>query len=59
MSYNIYQSLISKYPLPQSENDYRTSINLSILNGGTANNQVPSKASMGLDIKHIAKDSKK
>ncbi len=57
--YNIYQSLISKYPLPQSENDYRTSINLSILNGGTANNQVPSKASMVLDIRHIAKDSKK
>lgn len=55
---NIYQKLLRKYPLPTSASDYKTSVNLSILNGGSANNQVPGYAEMILDIRHIFKDKK-
>lgn len=55
---DVYQKIIQKYPLPQSEEDYITSVNLSRLNGGTADNQVPGEASMVLDIRHTSKDSK-
>lgn len=56
--FNIYTALIEEYPLPTKEEEYITSINLSILNGGIAKNQVPDEAYMVLDIRHIAKDTK-
>ena len=55
--FNVYQKLIEIYPLPKSCNDYVTSINLSKLNGGESNNQVPGFASMILDIRFVSKDS--
>ncbi len=57
--FTIYQKLLTKYPLPKNDSEYKTSINLSILNGGKAINQVPNEATMILDIRHTKKDSKK
>ena len=56
--YNVYQKMLKKYPLPKSPNEYITSINLSMIEGGTAINQVPNYAIMKLDIRHVAKDKK-
>ncbi len=52
----LYQKIIKKYPLPKSSSDYITSVNLSKLEGGTSNNQVPGNAKMVLDIRNIEKD---
>lgn len=56
--YNIYNKLINKYPLPKSDDDYKTSINLSMINGGEALNSVAENASMYIDIRHTKKDTK-
>lgn len=56
--YNVYQELLKIYPLPKSSNEYITSINLSMFEGGTAINQVPNYATMKLDIRYIIKDKK-
>lgn len=53
---DVYQKIIEKYPLPKSADDFITSINLSKLNGGVSNNQVPDYATMVLDIRNIASD---
>lgn len=55
---NIYNKIITKYPLPQNENEYITSVNLSRLMGGNADNQVPDYAEMILDIRHTSANSK-
>lgn len=55
---DIYNEIITKYPLPKNENEYITSINLSRLIGGNADNQVPDNAEMILDIRHTSSDSK-
>ncbi len=57
--YELYQELITKYSLPLNENDYKTSITLTKLEGGNAYNQVPSNASMVLDIRYISSDKPK
>lgn len=54
---NLYNDLINKYPLPKSKEDWRLSITLSKLNGGDANNKVPDKATMALDIRYTANDN--
>ncbi len=54
--YELYNKMIKQYPLPLSEKDYRTSITLTKLKGGNAYNQVPSNASMILDIRYTAND---
>lgn len=54
----IYKQIIIKYPLPKNENEYITSVNLSKLNGGFADNQVPDYAEMILDIRHTSSNSK-
>ena len=54
---NLYHDLIDMYPLPTSKDDWRLSITLSKLNGGDANNKVPDKATMALDIRYTAKDN--
>ena len=56
--YDIYQKLIKKYPLPTSVEDYKTSINLSMIEGGEALNSVAASATMYLDIRHTSKDTK-
>lgn len=53
---DIYYKLIEKYNMPKDENDFKTSINLSKINGGKANNMVPSDASMVLDIRFTKED---
>ena len=55
--YEVYEKLIKKYPLPKDKTDYKTSINLSSISGGTATNQVPDTATMKLDIRYISKDT--
>lgn len=56
---NIYEKLIKIYPLPKSEDDFITSINLSKIEGGdNSYNQVPDKAYMVLDIRNVHKDTK-
>lgn len=56
--FDVYNNLISKYPLPKSTKEYITSINLSTIIGGNATNQVPDNASMKLDIRNISTDTK-
>lgn len=47
-----YQKLMKAYPMPQSEEDWRVSINLSILNGGIVPNAVPWQATATLDVRY-------
>lgn len=54
--FELYNNIIKQYPLPINEEDYKTSITLTKLEGGNAFNQVPSQASMILDIRYTAKD---
>ncbi len=54
---DIYYKLIDKYNMPTSEEDFKTSINLSKINGGKANNMVPSDACMVLDIRFTKDDT--
>lgn len=53
----LYENILDIYKMPKDENDFITSINLSKLNGGDANNMVPSKASMILDIRYTNSDN--
>lgn len=55
---NVYQKLLEKYPNPTSEKEWKSSICLSHLEGGTAYNQVPDYAEMILDIRRITTDFK-
>lgn len=55
--YELYNKILKQYPLPLNENDYKTSITLTKLEGGNAYNQVPSNASMILDIRYTANDN--
>ena len=48
---NIYNKLIERYPHPQTDEDWITSINLSRIEGGDTINKVPEKAVMYLDIR--------
>ena len=57
--FKVYEKIISIYPLPKSEKEYITSVNLAKIEGGNALNQVPNYAEMYLDIRHINKNSKK
>lgn len=54
---NVYEKIIEIYPLPKSDKEYITSVNLSKLSGGVSNNQVPGYAEMILDIRFVYKDS--
>lgn len=56
--YEVYQKLIKKYPLPKSSVEYKTSVNLSLIEGGEALNSVAENASMVLDIRHTSDNSK-
>lgn len=49
---SLYENLLDIYRMPKDENEFVTSVNLSKLNGGDANNMVPSKATMVLDIRY-------
>lgn len=55
---NLYQQMIKKYPLPKSIEEYKTSINLSKINGGESLNSVASHAEMYLDIRHTSLNTK-
>lgn len=53
----LYENLLDIYKMPKDEKEFITSINLSKLNGGDANNMVPSKASMILDIRYTKENN--
>ena len=55
---HVYNQIIDKYPLPKSDKEYITSVNLAKFVGGEALNQVADYAEMYLDIRHIKKDTK-
>ena len=55
--FNVYKKLLKIYPMPLSKDDFKTSINLSKLNGGITNNMVPDEATMVLDIRFTNEDS--
>lgn len=52
----LYNKLIKIYPMP-TEDEFKTTINLSKLNGGAATNMVPGSATMTLDIRFEKSDS--
>ena len=56
--YKVYKKLLKKYPLPKNSIDYKTSINLGIINGGSNINSVPDKCSMKLDIRYTSDTNK-
>lgn len=53
---NLYSDLLKIYPMPENE-EFKTTINLSKINGGTATNMVPGIATMTLDIRFEKSDS--
>ena len=55
---NIYEQLLKLYPMPKSEEDFITSINLSKLHGGETNNKVCDCATMFLDIRFTKETSR-
>lgn len=54
---NLYNKLLEKYPLPKDSSEYKTTINLSKIKGGTQTNCVPDYAEAYFDIRHISTDS--
>ncbi len=54
---NIYDAIITKYPLPRAHHDWRSSFNLAKIEGGDSLNKVPDTASLYLDIRHTHTDS--
>lgn len=54
---NLYNKLLEKYPLPKDSSEYKTTINLSKIKGGTQINCVPDYAEAYFDIRHISTDS--
>lgn len=53
---NFYNELLKIYPIG-TEKDFKTTVNLSKLNGGDATNMVPGVATMTLDIRFEKKDT--
>lgn len=58
-AFSLYEELLKIYPMPENTSSYITSINLSKLNGGIANNIVPDEAIMVLDIRFTNDTNKK
>lgn len=56
--FSVYQKLLKKYPVPNSDKEWKSSICLTHLSGGVAYNQVPDYAEMILDIRRITTDFK-
>lgn len=54
---NLYNKLLKKYPLPKDSSEYKTTINLSKIIGGTQINCVSDYAEAYFDIRHISTDS--
>jgi len=57
MLISLYESLLEIYKMPKDEKEFITSVNLSKLNGGDANNKVPDFATMNLDVRFTKKDN--
>lgn len=55
---DLYNFLLSKFPLPTSSKDYKTSINISKIEGGNSTNKVAGECAAVFDIRHIASDQK-
>ncbi len=52
---NVYKKILNKYPMPENENDWRTSICLTKIKAGDAINQIPEKAIFYFDIRYTEK----
>lgn len=52
-----YQKLITKYPNPTDDQDWKISVNLGKIEGGQATNKVPDNATMYLDFRFPAPDT--
>lgn len=53
---NLYNELLKIYPMPTND-EFKTTVNLSKLNGGDSTNMVPGLATMTLDIRFEKNDS--
>jgi succinyl-diaminopimelate desuccinylase len=53
-----YYQLVKFYPQPKDDNQWKRSINLGYIKGGSAINSVPEQAELGLDIRFTEKDAK-
>ena len=53
----IFNQIASKFPNPKNHLDWKTSFNISKIEGGDSLNKVPHLASMYIDIRHIYLDS--
>ncbi len=54
--FSFYQKLLKRFPHPKSMNDWKTSIALTKIFGGTATNQIPKFVQAVFDIRYIPKD---
>ena len=52
---NVYKKILNKYPMPENENNWRTSICLTKIKAGDAINQIPKKAIFYFDIRYTEK----
>ena len=55
--FDIFRQIIAKFPNPKDHLDWKTSLNISKIEGGDSLNKVPHIASMYIDIRHIYLDS--
>lgn len=53
----VYQKLSEKFPTPQDEQRWGTSVNLGTMNGGDARNKVAAEATMGIDMRFTEEHS--
>ncbi len=56
--YSVYQELLKVYPLPKNSQDYITSVNLGMIEGGNSFNSVPDFCKMKLDIRYTSETNK-
>ncbi len=54
--FDIFNRALAKFPNPKDHLDWKTSFNLSKIEGGDSVNKVPSSASMFVDIRHVYGD---
>ena len=54
----LYNKLSLKFPSPKNSSEWKTSVNITKINGGEAINQIPNNISLYFDIRYIDKKDK-
>jgi succinyl-diaminopimelate desuccinylase len=55
--FDVFNQIVSKFPMPQNNLDWKTSFNLAKIEGGDYINKVPGEASMYIDVRHTYLDT--